>query len=248
MRLSIFEIKIILKHSKYIFGEYSKTYLFGSRLSDNLKGGDIDLYIKPEIINNLHLQKIEFLTLVEKDLGEQKIDVIFEKDKNRAIELMAIKNGVELNIDEVRLKKYISECDKHLQRMEEAFDDMKNILPLNSQKYLTLEKDIVQDIDQYIFRFSKLQDTLGDKIFKLILKKYEDENYVMPFIDLLNKLEKYELIASSKEWIYLRRLRNEISHQYDDEPEEMSQAINNFISQKDVIKNIFINIKNKVLI
>jgi hypothetical protein len=42
-------------------------------------------------------------------------------------------------------------------------------------------------------------------------------------------------------------LRNEIAHQYDDEPEEMSQAINNFISQKDIIKNIYLNLKNRVI-
>jgi len=246
MRLSTFEIKTIVQETKNIFGKKSEVYLFGSRVDDNLKGGDIDLYIKPENIVDLHNAKMKFLLKLEDKLGEQKIDIIFEKNLNRDIEHIAIQNGVKLDIDDIRLKKYFNECDKHLQRIDEAFEDMKDILPLDSKKYRNLTKDNVQDIDQYIFRFSKLQDTLGEKIFKLVLKKYDDEIKILPFIDLLNRLEKYELIESSKEWIYLRKLRNEISHQYDDEPEEMSQAINNFVSQKDMIKNIYLNIKRKM--
>ena len=111
------------------------------------------------------------------------------------------------------------------------------------EKYRVLIKDEVQDIDQYIFRFLKLQDTMGDKIFKIILKKYEESDNSVPFIDLLNKLEKYGCITSAKEWAYLRKLRNEVAHQYDDEAEEMTQAINALLMQKEIIINIYSKLK-----
>ncbi|OHE00559.1 MAG: hypothetical protein A2W82_07025 [Sulfurimonas sp. RIFCSPLOWO2_12_36_12] len=96
-----------------------------------------------------------------------------------------------------------------------------------------------------MFRFTKLQDTLGDKIFKLIVANYEQEVSSLPFIDILNKLEKTEYIFSAKEWMNLRKVRNNIAHQYDDEPEEMSQAINEIVSNKDVLLKIYDKVKQK---
>ena len=150
-----------------------------------------------------------------------------------------------MNIENIKLQKYFNECDKHLQRIEEAYDDIKETIPLNAEKYQNLTKNNVQAFDQYLFRFAKLQDTMGDKIFKLLIQKYEQNNNETPFIDALNKLEKIGFISSTKEWIYLRQIRNEISHQYDDEPQEMSQAINNIVNQKDIIKSIYLKLKKQ---
>jgi hypothetical protein len=65
------------------------------------------------------------------------------------------------------------------------------------------------------------------------------------FIDTLNKLEKLNFLPNAKEWLILRKIRNEISHQYDDEPEEMSQAINNILGQKGIIVGIYEHLKNQ---
>ncbi len=128
---------------------------------------------------------------------------------------MEAKKGIELDLDKIKLYKYLNECDKHLQRIEEAYDDIKKSLPLSVQKYQILSKDEVQAIDQYLYRFSKLQDILGQKIFRLILNIYEPLDGSIPFIDVLNKLEKLDFLESAKEWINLRDKRNKIAHQYD---------------------------------
>lgn len=62
---------------------------------------------------------------------------------------------------------------------------------------------------------------------------------------MLNKLEKLEFISSAKEWLNLREIGDEILHQYDDEPEEMSQAINNILNHKEIIKEIYLKVKKK---
>ena len=96
MRLQDFEINSIKSTVNHIFGNGSKVVLFGSRVYDNVKGGDIDLYIQPSDINNLWEKKINFLVQLKSAIGDQKIDVIISRDKSRLIEQEAIKNGIEL--------------------------------------------------------------------------------------------------------------------------------------------------------
>lgn len=96
MRLTPFEIKSI-KQSFYEFFEEGKIYLFGSRVDDSLKGGDIDLYLTPKKkFEDIYKRKIDFIIKLEESIGEQKIDVIIAKDKNRLIEKEALKMGIEL--------------------------------------------------------------------------------------------------------------------------------------------------------
>ena len=95
MRLNDLEQNSIKKAFKDIF-KNGEIYLFGSRVDDNKRGGDIDLYIVPQIKENLREKKSLFLSKLYEYIGEQKIDIIIAKDKNRLIEQEAIKNGVRL--------------------------------------------------------------------------------------------------------------------------------------------------------
>ncbi len=244
MRLSTFEINSIIETFKEVFG-VGKIYLFGSRTDNSKKGGDIDLFVDVPETEDVYRKKIEFLTKLQRKIGEQKIDIVFKKDKSRLIEKEVDKTKVELDLDKIFLSKYFEQCDRHIQRIEEAYEDIREKIPLDVKSYQNLDKDTVQALDQYLFRFSKLQDTIGEKIFKTILKFYDDRDINLPFLDMLNKLEKLGYIHSTKEWINLRKIRNEISHHYDDEPEEMSQAINMIVVQKGNIIKIYETIKNK---
>ena len=194
----------------------------------------------------LRLSLFEVETIVKlKNKHFNKNDLVISRDSDRLIEMEA-KKGIELDLDKIKLYKYLNECDKHLLRVEEAYSDIEESIPLSVQKYKILSKDEVQAIDQYLYRFSKLQDTLGQKIFRLVLNIYEPFDESIPFIDVLNKLEKLDFLESAKEWINLRDKRNKIAHQYDDEPYEMTQAINDILNQKDIIKAIYLKIKQKV--
>jgi len=96
MRLTKYEIESIKKSFLDVFGE-GKIYLFGSRVDDEKKGGDIDLYLCPsKKFEDERKKRINFIIKLEEYIGEQKIDIILRKDKNRTIEKVAIRDGIEL--------------------------------------------------------------------------------------------------------------------------------------------------------
>jgi len=79
MRLSGSQVQKIKNTAMKIFGKDTKVFLFGSRIDDTKKGGDIDLYINPELLLDegvVFEYKIMFLGQLKKLIGERKIDVI----------------------------------------------------------------------------------------------------------------------------------------------------------------------------
>jgi len=94
MRLADWEVREIKEAAKLVFGENVRVFLFGSRVYDDKKGGDIDLYV---ITDKPSMEKEgKFWIELQKRLGEQKIDIVLSEDPNRPIERSALKEGVEL--------------------------------------------------------------------------------------------------------------------------------------------------------
>ena len=93
MRLKDFEQCAILSAVKSLDKD-ACVYLFGSRVDDSKKGGDIDLLI---LSNNLTRDdkrsiKIRLFEL----LGEQKIDIVLAADDADPFVKLALENGVKL--------------------------------------------------------------------------------------------------------------------------------------------------------
>ena len=98
MRLSNQEINSIKKAFKEVFGD-GEIFLFGSRVDDSKKGGDIDLYIQSNYTldtKQMLDKKIKFKLALYDKIGEQKIDVIISKDKDSSIEKEALQTGIPL--------------------------------------------------------------------------------------------------------------------------------------------------------
>ncbi len=99
MRLSPHQIAAIRASAFEVFGQGAQVWLFGSRVDDSRRGGDIDLLIRPAAT---HAQpslasKIRFLGKLERQLGERKVDVIIEATGDtRPIVQVAHQTGVML--------------------------------------------------------------------------------------------------------------------------------------------------------
>lgn len=87
MRLKKNELEAIKEVNKEIFGENATIRLFGSRTNDALKGGDIDLLIlcnRAISSSEKYQLKIKFLVQLKKIVGDQKIDILIEGDKQQS--------------------------------------------------------------------------------------------------------------------------------------------------------------------
>jgi len=83
MRLSKEQRHIIEKTAIRHFGKQVKVYLFGSRIYQEQKGGDIDLFLESVSEDMATFRrKIAFIVDLKRNLGDQKIDVVFKTSKN----------------------------------------------------------------------------------------------------------------------------------------------------------------------
>lgn len=99
MRLREKDRAAIKQAALEVFGDGVVVRLFGSRVDDTLKGGDIDLHVEtdpaPEGPNR---RRVQFWPLLQERLGEQKIDVVVTERglPTRPIERIAYSEGVPL--------------------------------------------------------------------------------------------------------------------------------------------------------
>ncbi len=97
MRIKAKEAEFIKQAAKDCFGKEAKIYLFGSRVSDHKKGGDIDIYIETKSDNGLFDKKLKMLKALYGKLGEQKIDIVINNfTSSLYIYVVAQKEGILL--------------------------------------------------------------------------------------------------------------------------------------------------------
>ena len=97
MRLSKREIEAILQVAEDIYGTDVKVYLFGSRVDDSRRGGDIDLLVRTTSANKGILDRVRMAARIKSLIGDQKIDIIGDYEDNQVVQ-EALKNGILLAI------------------------------------------------------------------------------------------------------------------------------------------------------
>lgn len=99
MRLTARQRTEILSTARELFGPQVRVVLFGSRVDDRLRGGDIDLMIDTDLATqSAHESRLAFLVELKKRLGDRKIDVIVRSPDRPAKPIYdaASRHGVEL--------------------------------------------------------------------------------------------------------------------------------------------------------
>lgn len=142
-----------------------------------------------------------------------------------------------------RLQREFEICDRHLLRIDAALRELSDVLPLSAEAYNELSEEKIRCLDQFIFRFSKLQDVMGAKLFRHALEYADEDINELPMRDILNRMERYRLIDSAEDWNYMRELRNEVSHDYPLEKNDVVSVLNELIAKVATLRNIRQNLQ-----
>lgn len=122
-----------------------------------------------------------------------------------------------------RLAVALWEADRHVAVLNEALSEW-HALP--EPPWQTLEQDsaLRRLSDQILFRFIKLQDSIGERLvpatLRTLLEPFED----WPMRDRLDRLEKLGLL-DVEQWLRWRDIRNRLAHEYPDAPELRHAAL-----------------------
>lgn len=152
-------------------------------------------------------------------------------------------NKEKLNLE--RLNTSIQKCRTHLKRLHYAISQTKDLFPLTLETYNTFSDATIGNIDQLIFRFTKLQDELGNNTFRLLLEYLQEDIADKPFRDILNILERLKIIDSADTWLSLRELRNDLTHEYPDMANETIDKLNHLFLQLPLIEKILLIIEQQ---
>ena len=143
---------------------------------------------------------------------------------------------------EEKLEKYFFEANKHIKLIKEALVVLKDDLPISDYNKLSQLQNFA--LNALIFRFSKLQDLLGSKIFRNYLDFSGYETKEKSFFDLLKEIEK-EGIIDIDSWNEFRVIRNSIAHEYPQEEDEIDENLNLLVEKADELIKISQKIESR---
>lgn len=146
-----------------------------------------------------------------------------------------------------KLKETLAICNLHHQRMMFAWESIKKYFPVTEISFSQISPIELALFDQLIYRFSKLQDSMGSRLFKQLLEALEEDISGLPFIDILYKMEKLNLLDYAKDWIVLRQTRNTVSHEYPFFKEIQIEELNLLPEEVEKLAAIWIKLKEYAL-
>jgi hypothetical protein len=119
------------------------------------------------------------------------------------------------------LTRVVTREARHLETSNKRLFDR----PFTTARAASLDADpeLAERVDAFVARFGRLQDTLGDKLLPALLAALGER--AMPVIDRLDRAERLGLIPSSAQWMEIRQLRNQMVHEYVEDPRVLADAL-----------------------
>ena len=109
---------------------------------------------------------------------------------------------------------YLQETDARL---------FADALSAKSLEAITQDALLAERLDAFVSRFSRLQDTLADKFLPTLLDALAEPKAAA--IDNLDRAEKLGWLDSTDDWLEMRKLRNQMVHEYIEDLVILSNAL-----------------------
>jgi hypothetical protein len=120
------------------------------------------------------------------------------------------------------IESSIKECNSHLSKCRRAKKLLADVFPLTQYAFKELDEEHIEHIDQFIYRFTKLQDSMGTRLLPSLYAYIETDDSPKPFLTIITRLEQLSILTSADQWQFFRNLRNNLAHDY---PESLGQTV-----------------------
>ena len=137
----------------------------------------------------------------------------------------------------------LHKVELHIKRAQSAKEEILQWGDFSRQIFDDPNK--VKTVDSFIYRFIKLQDLAGQKLFRVFLEEIGDYRDDMSLLDVLDRLEKLGIIENSDRWMEFRKLRNTLTHEYPDNEDEIVEGIKLSLAAFDSTVTIIDVLKNR---
>lgn len=113
----------------------------------------------------------------------------------------------------LKLQQLHTLCQGHAQALRDALQDMA-MLALTLDQFSQLSKIDRRLLDQFAYRYTRLQDDMGSRLMPAILIALGEEIATLSAIDRFARLEQLGWLPSAENWTTLRQIRNQFAHDY----------------------------------
>lgn len=126
-------------------------------------------------------------------------------------------------ITDARLAAAVWECGRHATALSGALAQW-HTLPLPSSQALEHDETLRRLTDQILYRFTKLQDAMGERLVPATLGWLREPCEDWSMRDRLDRLEKLGYLTTEG-WLQWREVRNRLAHEYPNAEEQRYQAV-----------------------
>lgn len=137
------------------------------------------------------------------------------------------------------IESAISECTAHKRWIRRNRALLKETFPLSPRHVEHLEERTVELLDQLLYRFTKLQDSMARRLLPALYQYVEETSEPTAFIDILNRLEALGFIESVERWQEFRTLRNNLTHDYPESRVQTTTTLNQLHAELPAFLGIF---------
>ena len=147
-------------------------------------------------------------------------------------------------VRDARLAAALWECERHRAALDEALSEWQGLDTPNSE---ALEQDsgLRRLTDQIIYRFTKLQDAMGERLVPAALGWLQEPHEAWPMRDRLDRLEKLGYLDVEM-WLRWRDVRNRLAHEYPGAADQRYAAVLATMAAAAAMVDAFVHCKAKL--
>ena len=134
-----------------------------------------------------------------------------------------------------RLAQACWEAARHAAVLDEALTQWAAQRRVQSIAAIESDPELRRLADQIVFRFTKLQDAMGERLVPATLASLLEPYENRPVRDRLDRLEKLGYLDVG-DWLRWREMRNRLAHEYPDAPElRQAQLLSAIVAAAEIV-------------